>query len=382
MIMVKKVDKFIEKYSDDCINCAVCQNTCTLLNDLGLTPGEIAQAILQDRVSDECLAAIQRCDLCGQCSQGCLVNLNPADLIKAAREVLIQKGRINPDDYDVMLVDRDWNFFSIYRHTYGIRFDDLFADRYETLFFPGCTLTAYAPELTRAVFGWLQGRGLQVGFSDLCCGKPLDSIGLSADADHYLDRLRDQLTAAGARKIITACPNCEAHLKAAQIGDVEVCSIYSMLVEAGIRLYGREILTFHDSCPDRYGSKNPQDVRDLLSGYVQIEMASRGKDTICCGSGGIVSMVDPEMCSSRALRRMAEFSESGADICVTSCMACSHRLARVSEPDQVRHCLEYVFNIRVDYAQVERNTRLMWEGSQGEINIQRLARAAIVDMKG
>jgi Fe-S oxidoreductase len=383
----KNADKTLEKFSDECIQCGVCQNTCALLNDLGLTPVEIAQAIFQDQVSDECLAAIQRCDLCGQCSQGCLVDLNPADLIKAAREVLIQKGRINRDDYDVMLVDRDWNFFSIYRDTYGIRYDDLLADQYEALFFPGCTLAAYAPELTRAAFGWLQGRGLQVGFSDLCCGKPLDSIGLCVEADRYLDRLRAQLSASGARQIITACPNCEAHLRAAQIADIEVCSIYSMMVEAGIRLNGSgrlessEKLTFHDSCPDRYGSKNPADVRALLSGYPQVEMASRGKDTICCGSGGIVSMVDPDLCSTRARRRMAEFSESGANTCVTSCMACSHRLALVSQPGLVRHCLEYVFDIRVDYAQVERNTRAMWEESQGKINIQRLAQAHIVDMK-
>ncbi len=53
-----------------------------------------------------------------------------------------------------------------------------------------------------------------MGFSDLCCGKPLDSIGLTAEADRYLDRLRQQLKDSGARKVITACPNCEAHLKA------------------------------------------------------------------------------------------------------------------------------------------------------------------------
>jgi len=116
-----------------------------------------------------------------------------------------------------------------------------------------------------------------VGFSDLCCGKPLDSIGLSVEADRYLDRLRAQLTAAGARRIITACSNCEGHLRTAQLPDVEVRSIYSMMVETGIRLDGSEKLTFHDSCPDRYGSKNPQDVRQLFSGYAQVEMPSRGK---------------------------------------------------------------------------------------------------------
>lgn len=378
---VEKAGKLFEKFSDECIRCGACQNTCALLNDLGLMPGELAQVIFQDQISDECLAAIQRCDLCGQCSQGCLADLNPSDLIKAAREVLIQKGRIHPEDYDVMLVDRDWNFFSIYRDTYGIRFDDLATERYEALFFPGCTLAAYAPELTRAAFNWLQEQGLQVGFTDLCCAKPLDSIGLAGQADQYLDRLRAQLSTAGAHKLITACPNCEAHLRVVKLLEIEVCSIYSMMVEAGVGLEGSETLTFHDSCPDRYSKQNPNDVRGLLAGFPQVEMASRAENTICCGSGGIVSMIDPDLCSARARRRMAEFSESGADTCVTSCMACSQRLARVSQPSQVRHCLEYVFNIQVDYAQIERNTQAMWEGSQGEINTQRLWQVHVLPVR-
>jgi len=375
-----RANKVLEKFSDECIECGVCLNVCTLLNDLGLSPGEIAQAVCQDQVDEEAIAAIQRCALCGHCSYDCLVNLNPPDMIKAAREILIQRGRIHPNDYDVMLVDRDWNFFTIYRDTYDIRFDDLLTTEAEALFFPGCTLAFYSPELTRAAINWLKGTGLQVGFSDLCCGKPLDSIGLVVEADRYLNRLRAQLKVAGANKIITACPNCEAHLKA-NLPGIDIRSIYSIMSEAGIHLNGEAKITFHDSCPDRNGSRNPEYVRMLLSGYPQVEMISRGKDTICCGSGGIVSMVDPDLCTTRAQQRMAEFSETGADTCMTSCMACAHRLARVSRPGQVRHCLEAVFGIQVDYAQVEANARAMWEGSQGEINLQRLALACVLNVE-
>jgi ribulose bisphosphate carboxylase small subunit len=56
-------------------------------------------------------------------------------------------------------------------------------------------------------------------------------------------------------------------------------------------------------------------------------------------------------------------------------MGCAHRLARVSGPAQVRHCLEYVFDIAIDYAQIDRNGHAMWEGPQGELNTQRLAEA-------
>jgi len=376
----KRASTVLKVFSDDCIGCGVCLNDCDLLNELGMTPGEIAAQVCTDQVDDRLLAAIQRCHLCGRCSTDCLVNLNPAHMMKAAREVLVRGGRVSPEDCDVMLVNRDWNFFTIYRETYNIHYDDLIADRCDTLFFPGCSLAAYSPELTRAAFEWLKGRGYRLGFSDMCCGKPLESIGLSDEADCHLDRLRGQLDSTGARRLVTACPNCEAMLKQ-HLPEVEILSIYALMWEAGIRISGTEKLTIHDSCPDRTNSRNPQAVRALLAGYPQVEMASHGENTICCGSGGIVSAIDPDVCSAHAERRMAEFSASGADMCVTNCMGCAYRLARPGQSGQVRHCLEYVFDIHVDYAQVERNTHLMWEGSQGKTNLQRLADAQTVPME-
>jgi fumarate reductase (CoM/CoB) subunit B len=365
----------LQKFAEECLLCGDCVDSCALLAATGLVPAEIAQAVAGDQVGPELLAAIQRCDLCGACGRSCPADLIPAELFAAARQALVENGVISPLDYDVMLVNRNWHFFTIYRATYGIAYDDLMADRCDTLFFPGCTLASYAPELTRAAFGWLQAQGLRPGFFDLCCGKPLASIGLCAEDEIHLDRIRAQLSAAGAHQVITACPNCEAHLRAARMPGIQIRSLYALMVEAGVRLGGDEVLTFHDSCPDRCDGRNPRDIRALLSGFPQVEMPSRGRDTICCGSGGIVSTVDPDLCSTRAERRLAEFSASGAGACVTGCMACSHRLARAGEAGRIRHCLEVVFDIQVDYARVAHNTHRMWEGSQGEVNLERLAGA-------
>lgn len=369
-----RADKILEKFSTECIQCGICINTCSLLEKVGLTPGEIADMVLQGTSDEDTVRAIQCCALCGKCGEDCLVNLNPSEMMKAAREMLIQQGKINPEDYDVMLVDRDWNFFSIYNATYGVRYDDLAVEACEVIFFPGCTLASYSPELTRATYNWLKQNGMQVGFTDLCCGKPLDSIGMTKEADRYLDRLRAQIQNSGAKKIITSCPNCETTLRH-HLPGIEIVSIFPLLIEAGFQLDGDQVVTFHDSCPDRYDIKNPTAVRKLFAGFEQKEMASHGKNTICCGSGGIVSMIDPDLCAERAQIRMAEFTDTGADVCITSCMACAHRLGRASEPGKVRHCLEYIFNIPVDYEQVEKNTYAMWQGEAGQLNLTRLLQA-------
>jgi fumarate reductase (CoM/CoB) subunit B len=376
---------FLRSFSEGCEGCGACAAACALLADLGNTPGEIAVSLIRDETDDGLLGAIQRCDLCGACAQDCPAGLQPAYLFLAARQRLMERGAFSPDDYDVMLVDRDWHAFTLYRTTYGIEYADLLADRCETLFFPGCTLATYAPELTRAAFAWLRDQGLRPGFTDLCCGKPLASIGLSERADGLTNRLFVQMKAAGAREIITTCPNCEAHLRAAQLPGIHIRSLYDLMEQAGVRLSGSQTLTFHDSCPDRDNETNPRSVRTLLSGFPRVEMASRGKDAICCGSGGIVSMIDPDLCTRRADRRLAEFSASRADICVTSCVACAYRLARGGQPGQtgqVRHCLELVFGQQVDYDQVEQRAHALWESAQGEINRERLAQAQLIPPAG
>lgn len=375
--MIKKAEDWLDDFHDKCIQCNVCLTVCDLLDDLGLSPGEIAEQVLSGQPDDETIQAVQRCALCGLCSQECLVNLNPAEMMVAAREVLVESGLISMDDYQVMQVDRDWNFFSIYRSTFGITYDDLTAETYDTLFFPGCSLASYAPELTRSIHAWLVGQGMQVGFTEVCCGRPLNSIGLEDRARHWVDGIRSQMHAAGAGRLVTACPNCHDMLQK-YLRDVEIVSLYDLLLDAGVHLDGPERFTIHDSCPDRYEMETGKNVRALLAGHPLVEMEHHGADTICCGSGGIISMIDPELSGQRAERRMAEFADSGADRCVTACMACSHRLARSAAEGEVVNCLELVFNQPVDYAQIAANTRAMWEGDWGEYNLYRLSQAQIV----
>jgi fumarate reductase (CoM/CoB) subunit B len=371
--------KILEAIADECIECELCSDVCTLLNDLELSPAQIARLVLDGEVSRDLLEAIQRCDLCGHCGFDCPSEINVPGGMMAAREILLKNGMISLDDYRIMLVDQDWHLFTIYRDTYGIDFQDLKREHYETLFFPGCTLASYSPELTRATYAWLQDQGMTLGITDMCCGKPLASIGLRERDYHLVDGLKQQMDAAGAKQLVTACPNCYHHLRE-RLEGIDIVSLYGLLRQAGIRPEGNNKLTVHDSCPDRFDGRVGKEVRSLLSGYPLVEMKHHGPDSICCGSGGIVSMVDPELAHKRTLERIVEFEATDAAHCITSCMACAHRLSRATSPGNVLHCLEMVFGIFVDYAQVEANIQAMWEGEWGEYNLHRLMHARLISM--
>ena len=220
---------------------------------------------------------------------------------------------------------------------------------------------------------------MTLGFTDMCCGKPLASIGLRERDYHLATGLKQQMDAAGAKQLVTACPNCYHHLRE-RLEGIQIVSLYGLFLQAGVRLEGNKKLTVHDSCPDRFDGKVGKEVRSLLSDYPLVEMKHHGQDAICCGSGGIVSMVDPELSNQRALERIAEFEASGAVHCIASCMACTYRLSRATSPGSIVHCLEMVFGIPVDYAQIQANIQAMWERKWGEYNLNRLLQARLISL--
>lgn len=151
------------------------------------------------------------------------------------------------------------------------------------------------------------------------------------------------------------------------------------MAEAGVAapvFNNKTKISIHDSCPTRRMELGKY-VRQLLSNYEIIEMAHHGTETICCGSGGVVSMVDPELCTRRAEARLNEFVNTGADICVAYCTACVKCLARTTEPSKIHHLLELVFNQSVDHAQNIERARAMWQGDWGEYNAYRLQKSHI-----
>ena len=369
--------------SQNCTRCGVCVDSCELLGNLGLRPGEIARAITDDEVHNDTIGAVQRCDLCGLCGQDCTSGIEPGEMMLAARTVLQHQGKLPVQDYEVALVDRDWNIFSLYRETYAIDYTDLKRERYKTLFLPGCSLGSFAPELTRATYTWLLSQGIDAGFSELCCGEPLGNIGLKQRADRYSHYLGEMLRKAGADTIITACPGSFGYLTKSLPG-IKVLSLYRLMNEAGIRVTTGERLAVHDSCADRrsYGPKAGEDVRCMLAGNELLEMKHHGKRSICCGSGGVVSLVDRDLFLKRARRRFGEFEETGAQRLVTASMTCVYTLSQVSEPYRVAHFLELAFGLAVDQGHILENLYAMWDGEPGEVNQERLLHARCFTSQG
>lgn len=305
------------------------------------------------------------CALCGACTLRCPVGVDAPSTVRAAREGFF---RLHPEEawpWQPMRVDHAGNAFDQLRSQRGVTYEDalLGRERCEVLFFPGCTLASYAPELASAVFECLRSAGLADGMTALCCGSPLWGLGLADDLGRYGAKLGQRLCLVGVQRIVVACPNCLASLQnlrseGALPADIKLEVLPEVLLAAGMRIRQgartkvepqAESFSVHDSCPDRASGRFGRAVRALLPQDSCVEMSHAGRDTLCCGSGGMVSFFDGDPCITRRATRLGEFDALGVDCLVVSCISCASSLVRAEGPGRTRHYLELLLDMPINW---------------------------------
>ena len=115
------------------------------------------------------------------------------------------------------------HIFSAYRAIYGVGYPEFVSlaqaaehgpGLADTVFFPGCSLVSYAPELTRKVGRWLTAAGVSWALSDDCCGSPLMSAGLFDRAAALRGRILEQMRAAGRHAHAHSVPRLRRGIRA------------------------------------------------------------------------------------------------------------------------------------------------------------------------
>ena len=216
----------------------------------------------------DALFAVRRCCMCGHCTVACAEGVDARETFSALRELLALSGAITGEGFESTQVDLEWHIFSVYRAVHGIYFqdlpgcDDALEHGADTLFFPGCPLASYAPDLAREVFQWLLDQGVNAVFSDACCGSPLKSAGRMERAEAFKRSLAESFRAAGIRRIVCVCQGCADELaSAAGIGDIEIVPLPCLFVEAGMKARPDKLRAFMQ---DRNGVRESAAVKGAM----------------------------------------------------------------------------------------------------------------------
>jgi fumarate reductase (CoM/CoB) subunit B len=327
-------------------SCRTCTNECLLLQTLNVNG--LALAGLKG-ASGEALIPFS-CTACDLCAVICNRKLSPAELLREWRAEVAASAEGVPAGLAPCLTDHPNNLYTSYRRAYAG--DTCFPEPVpaETVFFPGCAMGATTPNLALTVFDSLQKRYPGLGWLEGCCFDLLDKLGLDERYGWAQQSLAAQVTQAGARRIVTACPTCHYRLSRT-FPELQIISIYQLLAGERRRVSGLPArIAVHDSCADRKHQDLGCAVRGLLP--QTDELKHKGKRSLCCGAGGGVNFANPDLAAETARRRWAEVEASGAQLLVTYCTRCAVQLSGTTPGIPVAHILDLIFDLEQDYGQV------------------------------
>lgn len=307
-----------ETLHQKCTRCLACVTQCAFLQKNG-TPGDIAASLLAGEATIDPFT----CSLCNLCTAVCPAHIAPGAFFLEMRRQAMARDKIPSRRYNPILkYERRGSsrLFSWHGLPTGC----------DTVFFPGCTLPGTRPETTWSIYQQLKEDIPHLGVVLDCCHKPSHDLGRQHCFLNWFEDMRDWLIRQGVRHIIVACPNCYKIFQGYGQG-LTVQTAWEILAEKKIDLtpptvpHGR--ITVHDPCPLRDHQEAQQAVRTILLrlGLKVREMRHYGKHTICCGEGGSVNSVNPDMAGKWiALRKI----EAGDDLVITYCAGCAGFLAK------------------------------------------------------
>ncbi len=329
---------------DNCAECGSCRTGCAYLTRYG-TPKALAGKFLSSFESDPVFPF--ECSLCGLCSSVCPKGLEPWKLFLSMRRILTALGGgIRPGHSAILRFERMGisRLFTFYALPEGCR----------TVFFTGCALPGSRPDKTYKAFTRLREIVPALGIVLDCCTKPSHDLGRHDRFLALFGEMKNYLLEHGITTVLTACPSCH-HVFTEYGGSLEVRSVYEVLDGAweGRGELSGAVVSVHDSCVGRFDVRVQSAVRSLLSktGCRLDEMPHSGKNACCCGEGGAVAAVSPELAARWTEMRRAE--ATGKKL-VTCCAGCSAVLGKTMP---AAHILDYLFEPQAALAGRSRASR-------------------------
>ena len=304
-----------------CLDCSCdrCVRDCEFLAFHCNSPRDLARRVAAG--IDDHLETIYSCNVCGLCATLCPVNLDTGELMLAARREAVRRGVAPlPEHRQVRRELRAGvsDTFSLASAAPGRR-------RARRLFFTGCELPATSPGQTRSLYEHLLQQDPRIGVLMYCCGVPAEILGLEAEGMRAREQIVQAMEDLGADELIVACSQCHESLRS-HLPEVQVSSVWEALAESWdpIQRYDDLRLAVHDPCRSRHDPEVHAAIRTLVRtcGVEVVETDYSHERTRCCGSGGKIENVDPELFAKIAVRASGQ-----SDLpMVTYCSGCRSSL--------------------------------------------------------
>ncbi len=206
--------------------------------------------------------------------------------------------------------------------------------RGRVVFFPGCAIENFQPDLGRATIAVLVRLGYEVIVpEDLkCCGRPLFSVGDRKGAEELAAYNSALLAGLEADALVTACASCGLTFKREypkllppDAKRPVFFDIHEFLVDKLGDIPFRPLnksITVHDPCHLGRGQGLSQAVRGLLQKLPGITLVEMQNADRCCGFGGVMRLTHRGLSDGIADKKVKSIIAIGASTVATGCPGC------------------------------------------------------------
>jgi Fe-S oxidoreductase len=320
--------------------CKLCVGECEFLDEYSEHPKELLQEVLDAPYGS--IDIPYYCNLCETCTVHCPKEFELADIFLKIRRDYYKDGEGPLKDHSpVTKFHQPLGTSGLFTLTKK----DPSVDKTERLFFPGCSLSSYSPEVVVNTYKYIKDVMPGTGFLLRCCSAPTNMLGQEDKFESKTEELVAEIKKTGAKELITACADCTHTLINALPDDIEVRTLYSVLAEYGIpeerkNVVDGKVMSIHDSCTGRHFTDLHDHVRQIADelGLEIQELEHIREDTRCCGFGGIVVPANPDLAKNIMKRRADETDKE----MITYCAACRESMTMVEKP--AYHLLEFIFS--------------------------------------
>lgn len=369
-----------EKEADRCrqCECRLCMKECIMLNEFTDCPKTLFKKYLENGYENMDKMIAYSCNECKQCTLKC-----PKEFDIRSNFMAIKEAYADDNNGEVLLdtlIDSDKAQVKECSEEYcttleGSSTPSTKKKKTKYVFVPGCTVSAYTPEGVEKIVRHLKDclGDENVGALLQCCGKVTRFLGEETKFEERNKIAIDKLDEMGAEVVITVCPSCFKIFKETAKNQ-RVISYWDLMhdligVPDDCKNIGAEsdvVFNIHDSCVTRDEPTHHANVRWVLDqmGYKWEEIEKNGKNTRCCGVGGMVCTSRPELYEQLYTRRAGDFNK---DNILTYCGSCRGTFEAAGK-DAV-HILDLMFG---DTTYMKKDAKLRGYTSEEEMWQRRL----------
>ena len=334
--------------------CKLCMKECIMLNDYTECPKSLFKKYLEEGYENLDHMIAYSCNECSQCTLKCPKEFNMKGIFTALKEDYAEKNNgLVPLE---ILKESDRTQEKECGDEYCTRVDGSLQkkevpekQKTKYVFVPGCTVSAYSPKGVENIVKHLKEC---LGHENVCallqcCGKVTRFIGETEKFEERNKKAIEILDDMGAEVIITVCPSCYKVFKETAKNQ-KVIAYWDLMknligipeTARGIGTGSDVVFNIHDSCVTRDETSHHESVRWVLDelGYNWTEIERNGKNTRCCGVGGMVCSSNPELYERVYTRRANDFDQHNI---VTYCGSCRGTMQAAGK-DAV-HILDLLF---------------------------------------